>query len=994
MTASPGERDAIPHRTLTIPPTRVVLPVGSIAILAERIAIPTGTAIINCMPSKVSTARTAILLAVLLLEAASEPISAQTGPARPDTGALLSPGISETLAEHRARTVSEVAYDLSLDVTALDSTAGHVTVRFRRSDTADAILDFRGRRLTRALANDQPLPAGAAQNGHLLIPARLLRPGENALELSFVADVAPSGASIIRSHDPTDGSDYLYTLLVPADAHQLFPSFDQPDLKARVRLTLTTPKEWSVVANGAVERADTAGDRITTTFAEPRACLAGSIRREPQGRGLQRGALERAEETAAQFAAGSDERVRKRPGGALAPAQALKPDACQWQPAPISTYLIAFAAGPWHKANSTQNGRTITAYVRRSRAAEADLDTLLALNHRALDWMERYFGRPYPFEKYDFVVAPAFPFGGMEHPGAVFYSEDRFIFRERPTLPRRLARFSTILHEAAHQWFGDLVTMRWFDDLWLKEGFASFMAAKALADIDPKADAWKTFYLGNKPPAYAVDQTAGTRPLWQELGNLDQAKSNYGAIVYNKAPAVLKQLEYLVGERAFQQGVRRFLDTHAYGNATWQDLLGAIGRASGRSLDQFGRDFMLRPGMPVLEQQLDVKDGRMRRLSLTQRPAQPLSGDKPWTERTEVLLFYKEGPPVRIPVELKGPVTEIAAARGKPAPAFAFANARDYGYFLLLLDSASVRSLEGRALRQVDDSFLRAMLWGSLWDQVRAFRMEPERFVRLALRELPKESDEQIVPVVLARLDRAVSAYLLPASRDRIHLDVERVLWEGAGNPSRTYSVRKAYVDAFVALARSPDGTAKLDALISTDSVAGEPLKDPTRWEIATRLLELGAPHPDGRLAEQTTRDTTPDGRRRAFIAGAARGKAESKRSYFTRWFADSTLNEDWASGSLGAFNSLEHQALTLPYLRPALDSLPFIQTNRRIFYLEAWLAAFLRGQTGDSALQVVRQYLADHPDLPQDLRRKVLQHVDELERTVRIRSRGGATGD
>ncbi|MGH7628186.1 MAG: M1 family aminopeptidase [Gemmatimonadales bacterium] len=629
--------------------------------------------------------------------------------------------------------------------------------------------------------------------------------------------------------------------------------------------------------------------------------------------------------------------------------------------------------------------------MRRSRAREADLDTLLALNHRALDWMERYFGRPYPFEKYDFVVAPAFPFGGMEHPGAVFFSEDRFIFRERPTLPRRLARFSTILHEAAHQWFGDLVTMRWFDDLWLKEGFATFMAAKALADIDPKADAWKSFYLGNKPSAYAVDQTAGTRPLWQELDNLDQAKSNYGAIVYNKAPSVLKQLDYLVGERAFQEGVRRFLDQHAYGNATWQDLLGAIGEASGRNLDQFGRDFMLRPGMPVVEQELDVQGCRIRRLALRQRPAQLLSGSKPWTERTEVILAYRNRPPVRIPVELKGRVTEVAAAKGQPAPDFAFANAQDYGYFLLLLDSASVRTLEAGALSQVDDPFLRAMLWGALWDQVRGFRMEPERFVQLALRELLKESDEQIVPVVLARVDRAVSAYLLPAARDEIQPEIERVLRAGASDASRPYGIRKAYLDAFIGLAKSPDGVAQLDTLFSADSAAGERLKDPTRWEIATRLLELGAPDADARLAEQTSRDTTPDGRRRAFIAGAARPTPSAKRDYFTRYFADSALNEDWASGSLGSFNSLEHKELTFPYMRPALDSLRFIQANRRIFYLETWLAAFLRGQTGDSALRTVRRFLDDHPDLPQDLRRKVLQHADDLERTVRIRDRGRA---
>jgi len=912
--------------------------------------------------------------------------AARTNPA----GSPLTPGISQTLARHRAATISDVRYDLTLDVSPLDSAIGCITIRFHRVGGGDAIIDFRGRRLTAGLANGRQIPANAAARGHIRVPARLLKAGENRLDFRFIADIAPSGASIIRSHDPTDGSDYLYTLLVPADANQLFPSFDQPDLKARVRLTLITPttqpvpagdsgrgpqgqrpraparveptQPWSVVGNGAIESAVTSNGRLTTRFAETRVCASSPPSSEPPGR-------------------------QRSEGAPAAPARA--PNATSetsCTPAPISTYLIAFAAGPWHHTSSTHNGRTITAYVRASRAAEADLDTLLALNQRALDWMERYFGRPYPFEKFEFVLAPAFPFGGMEHPGAVFYNEDRFIFRERPTLPQRLNRFSTILHEVAHQWFGDLVTMRWFDDLWLKEGFATFMAAKALAEIDPAADAWKTFYLSNKPPAYAVDQTAGTRPLWQELANLDQAKSNYGAIVYNKAPSVLKQLEYLVGDSAFQVGVQQFLKQHAYANATWQGLLGAIGQAAHRSLDGFGRDFMLRAGMPVVEQQLTLRNNTIERLALSQHPAKSLSGSKAWTERTEVLLFYSDREPVRIPVELRSRVTEVTAAKGRPPPDFGFANARDYGYFLLLLDSSSVRALEAGALARVEDPFLRAMLWGALWDQVRNYRMPPERFVHLALSELPREPDEQVVPFVLARMGRAVSAYLLQASRDSIQPEVEHTLWQAAGDKARPYGIRKAYVDAFIDLAATPPGVARLDTLFSADSVAGEPLKDPTRWDIATRLLELGAPEGESRYGSQVQRDTTADGRRRAFIAAAGRPDAKTKQTYFTRYFADATLNEDWAAGSLGEFNALEHQAVTFPYVRPALDSLPFIQAHRRIFYLETWLAAFLRGQTGDSAVAVVHRYLTEHSNLPLDLRRKVLQHADELERTVSIR--------
>jgi aminopeptidase N len=864
-----------------------------------------------------------LLLAALL--AAGQP-----GPPADSLVPLMGHGVSRALAEFRARTVDSVRYDLALDVTAPDSAVGRVTVRFRRTGTSDAIVDFRGRRLLGAVANGFVLPASAANNAHIRIPAAMLG-GENTVVFRFVADIAAAGASIIRFHDQTDGADYIYTLLVPADANQLFPCFDQPDLKARLTLTLTVPGGWVALGNGPLASADTSHGHVTNYFAETR---------------------------------------------------------------PLSTYQMAFAAGPWATATATARGRTITAYVRRSRAREADLDTLLAANRRALTWMEAYFGRPYPFAKFAFLLAPAFPFGGMEHPGAIFYNEDRFIFRERPTLPRRLARLSTILHEVAHMWFGDLVTMRWFDDLWLKEGFATYMAAKALADLDSTSGAWKTFYLANKPAAYAVDQTDGTTPLWQALANLDQAKSNYGAIVYNKAPGVLKQLNYLVGERAFRAGVRAFLDEHAYGTATWRDLLAAIGHAAGRSLDDFGRQFILRPGMPEVEQRVVIREGRIARLTLTERPVRRLSGPAPWPMRVRVLLAYADSPAVVVPVELSHTTTAVAAAVGRAAPEFVFANAGDYGYLLTRLDSASVEALEHGALGRVADPLLRAMLWGALWDEVRAARLSPARFAQLATAELPREADEQIVPRVLARLARAMGAYLDDAQRAELQPAVEQFLWQGAADDGAPFGLRKAYLDAFIDVAATPDAVAKLEALTTADSAAGDALGNPTRWHVVTRLLVLDVPDAPRLLDSQTVRDSSPDGRRRAFVAGAARRSAEVKAAYFQRYFADTALNEDWASASLVAFNALEHQALTLPYLQPALDSLRYIQTHRRIFFLGTWLAAFLGGQTGDTALHTVERFLALHRRLGRDLRRKVLEYTDELERTVRIRRRWSAGGE
>ena len=833
-------------------------------------------------------------------------------------------GVSHELAQWRANTVSDVRYTLQLDVTALDSAVGRVKVRFLRRGSADAIIDYRGRRLTRAVANGMAVGLANFNGRHLRIPASALVPGENSVDLEFVSEIATTGASIIHSHD-NDGSDYLYTLLVPADANQLFPCFDQPDLKARVTLALTTPAAWTALANGSLVRIDSTVGRTAHHFTETK---------------------------------------------------------------PLSTYLIAFAAGPWQHASSTVGGRTINAYFRRSRTKEVDADTILALTHRALGWMEQYFSRPYPFEKFDVMLSPAFPFGGMEHPGLVMFNEDRFIFRERPTLPRRLGRFSTILHEVAHMWFGDLVTMRWFDDLWLKEGFATYMAAKALADLEPSSDAWKTFYQSNRPAAYGVDQTAGTTPLWQEMANLDQAKSAYGAIVYNKAPAVLKQLNYTVGEQAFRAGVRQFLADHAFANATWPQLLGAVEKAASRSMQPFGRNFMLRAGMPVVEQRLATRNGKITSLTLVQHPAQAMSGTAAWPMRTQLLLWYADQAPVTIPVVLNGHSTDVVRARGRATPQFVFANYQDYGYFLTILDSASVHALESGGMRFVSDSFLRSMLWGALWDLVRDAQMSPAEFAGLVLVELPNERDEQLVPALLSRLERALRAYLADDVREKVRADAERVLWNGAHDAARTYGIRKSFLDAFVAVAATAEGVSRLESLFAADSAAGEPVQDPTRWEVVQRLAVLDVEGADGLLAAQTRRDSSPDGRARAFAVQAGRKSADVKRDYFSRYFADRSLNEDWVSRSLGAFNALEHERLTLPYVRPALDSLAFIQANRRIFFLGGWLGAFFNGQRSEAALEAARTFLADRPDLPNDLRQKVLQYVDELDRTVRIRRR------
>ena len=901
---------------------------------------------------------------VVLLANAAQPArtvahAARSSASPPD---VATPGITQSLARWRTTRVRDVRYTLGINVSdtvpgARDTAMVHVDVRFRRvgADGDDMVLDFRGPRLTNATANGRSLATvpGYAWNGaHVRIPASVLRRGENVVSFDASALVAASGASVIRYHDAADGADYLYTLLVPSDAHALFPCFDQPDLKARVALTVATPAGWTAVANGAaIDSALGDGGRRTFHFAET---------------------------------------------------------------APISTYLVAFAAGPWRAVTRTLGAgttaaRTMTLYVRRTRATEVEADSILDANGRALAWLGAYFARPYAFGKFDVVLAPAFPFGGMEHPGAVFYNEDSFIYRERPTAPQRLARTATIYHEVAHQWFGDLVTMRWFDDLWLKEGFATYMAAKLQADLDGTpagaADAWKTFYLRNAPQAAAVDASLGTTSVWQPLLNLEQAKSNYGAIVYNKAPVVLRQLEAVVGPRAFRDGLRAYVAAHAFGNATWRDLLGAVGRAAGRDLGPFGAAYILRPGIPLLEATRDA--GASQVVRVVERPAQPaISGPAPWPIRTELLAVRGDAASggaasVRVPVTLTRAATRVALptlpAAADTAPALLFPNAGAYAYALPLLDAPSVRWTE-RALTTPNgmlaaDALLRAQLWGALWDLAREGRYAPTRFLDVAMRALPAERDEQIAAFVLARVTRAGTRWLGRTQADSVLPALARDLARAADDSTRPYGIRKLHLDALVAIAAvpvtaDPYGTlAALEARLDSATAAGAPLRAPTRWGIVTTLVARGAPSAARRLADETRRDATSDGRRRAFVAGAARPDSATKAEYFRRYFADQALNEEWVTASLGAFTAPAQDALALPYVAPALDSLPWLQRNRRIFFVGGWLDAMIGAQTRPEALATVDAFLAAHPALPVDLRRKILQSADELRRTVAVRA-------
>jgi aminopeptidase N len=845
----------------------------------------------------------------------------------------LEPGVSRELARWRVARYHDVRYDLALVIHA-PATRVEGTLELRvavRGKPVDIVLDWRpppGARLAAIEANGVAIANPRIVREHLVIPARHVRSGENVVRLAFESPIATAGTAVTLYRDREDGAEYVYSLFVPSDASTVFPCFDQPDLKARFTLALEVPRAWEAVSNAPA---------IQTT--------AGETTRRIAFRATE----------------------------------------------PISTYLFAFAAGPFEILDDREDGVApqpeARMLVRKSRLerARAASHEMFTLHRQAVDWFAGYFGFPFPFPKHDLVLVPEFPYGGMEHAGATFLREESVLFPFEPAAADRLRRAQLLFHETSHQWFGDLVTMRWFDDLWLKEGFANFMAAKATAAIAPEYPAWNAFHQ-LKVAAYRTDATQGTTPIWQRLPNLSAAKSAYGNIVYSKAPAVLRQAEFYLGADVFQRAIQGFVHAHAYGAADWNDLVRALEGASGRKLDAWADAWVKRRGMPVVRATWRTdRDGRIDRFALSQAPV--LGGEGVWPMRTE-LFVAGDGGSRTVPVALEGRSRVVRELAGAPAPRYAFANHGDYAYGRFVLDDAS-RAAVIADVGAVADPFLRALLLDALWDEVRDARLAPVEYIDLALAQAPRETDELTVASLIGRTQTALRWYLSDVQRAATAPRVEAALLDGTTGAADK-GQRITYFRAFVAAATTDDARATLKALLAgTREVPGVTLSSRDRFRIIERLLALGDPEAESLLAAQAQADPSDNGRRYVYAAAAARADPAAKRREFDRWRADPALAESWIDESLAPFNTVEHAAATAPLLEAALRELPTLKRERKIFFVNNWLAAFLGGQQSAQSVATVKRFLRE-AKLDPDLRRKVLEQLDALERTVRIRQRFG----
>jgi aminopeptidase N len=653
--------------------------------------------------------------------------------------------------------------------------------------------------------------------------------------------------------------------------------------------------------------------------------------------------------------------------------------------APLPTYLFSFAAGKFSVETATRNGRMLRMFHRETDAAKVkrNRDAIFDLHGRALSWLTDYTALPYPFGKFDFVLIPSFQFGGMEHAGAILYNQAGLMLDESATQNQLLERASVIAHETSHMWFGDLVTMRWFNDVWMKEVFANFMAAKIVNPSFPQVNHDLRFLLAHYPAAYQVDRTAGTNAIRQHLPNLSDAGQMYGPIIYQKAPIVMRQLEVMVGEEPFRAAMREYLKRYAFGNATWLDLVRILDERTPQDIAAWSSAWVEERGRPEFVTRVQAgPSGRLAEITLTM--SDPINRALVWPQRLAVSLGYP-GRVRTLTVDASGPVTSVPGAAGLERPAYVLPNGGGIGYGLFLLDEASREYLLDH-IEGVPDPLTRGSAWVTLWDNLLESRIEPGRFLDAALRALPRETDEQNVQRVLAYATRTFWRWLPAAERTMRGSAVESMLRQGLARAT-TQSQKAAWFNAYRDVVLSTEGLRWLERVWRrAEKIPGLTLAEPDEITLALELAVREVPGWAGILDLQHARTQNPDRKARfAFVMPALSADQATRVQAFERFRrVENRRREPWVLESVAYLNHPLREEHAKQFVRPALELLQEIQRTGDIFFPTRWMDATLSGHRSADVASTVRNFLASEPLYPQRLRWTVLSAADELFRIAK----------
>jgi len=754
---------------------------------------------------------------------------------------------------------------------------------------------------------------------------------ENVLVVEADCSYMRTGEGLHRFVDPVDGGVYLYSQFETFEAHRVYGCFDQPDLKAAFRLTVRAPRDWVVVSNARAVERPPADEPGVWRFAET-----------PR----------------------------------------------------MSTYITAVVAGPYHEVRDTHDGIDLGLYCRASLAEFLDPDDLLTVTKQGFDFFHREFGYRYPFGKYDQLFVPEFNAGAMENAGAVTFLED-YVFRSKVTDAAYERRAETVLHEMAHMWFGNLVTMRWWDDLWLNESFATYASVLAQVEATRYTNGWTTFANTEKTWAYRQDQLPSTHPVAADIRDIEDVKVNFDGITYAKGASVLKQLVAWVGQDAFLAGLRSYFVKHEFGNTELADLLAELEEASGRDLSGWSAEWLETAGCNTLRAQFETSpDGAFTAFSVLQEA--PAEHPTLRSHRVAVGLYdLVDGRLVRThreELDVVGAKTEVAGLLGRRQPALVLVNDDDLTFAKIRLDETSLATLVEH-VGDFAESLPRALCWAAAWDMTRDAEMPARDYVALVQRGIGGETDIGVVQSLLRQAQSALALFADPAWAPTGRASLAATAREAALAAEPGSDLQLAWVRAFASLAVTDGHLGLVAELLDGGTVLpGLSVDAELRWHLLLRLVITGRAGLDEVEAE-LERDPTAAGQRHAAACRAARPVPEAKAQAWHALVESDELPNAVQAAVIAGFAQPEHAALLEPYVDPYFASIEDLWATRTVEIAQNLVVGlYPTALVSPAVVERTDAYLAGHDPVPA-LRRLLLEGRDGVVRALRARARDAAAG-
>ncbi|MGZ4631920.1 MAG: aminopeptidase N [Actinomycetes bacterium] len=840
--------------------------------------------------------------------------------------------ITRDEARTRARLLDVASYDVELDLTQGEVTfSSSTTARFTCTEPgASTFVDIIAEDIHEAELNGRPIDTSTAYDGARLRLDDLAE--HNTLRVVASCRYMHTGEGLHRFVDPVDKSVYLYTQFEVADSRRMFTVFEQPDLKATFAFTVTAPDDWRVISNQPTP--------------------------EPEKREL---------------------------------------GLATWTFPPterLSSYITALIAGPYHRVDSEyRDGDRVVPlalYCRASLAQHLDADTIFEETRQGFAFYERVFDSPYPFAKYDQLFVPEFNSGAMENAGAVTHHED-YVFRSRVPEVSYERRAVTILHEMAHMWFGDLVTMTWWNDLWLNESFAEYASTLAAAEATRWTSTWTTFANTDKTWAYRQDQLPSTHPIAAEINDLEDVEVNFDGITYAKGAAVLKQLAAWVGREEFLEGIRRYFAAFAWGNTTLSDLLGKLEETSGRDLKSWSAEWLETAGVNTLRPQIATDDeGRFTSFAVLQEA--PEAWPTLRSHRLAIGLFdlTEDGLVRRDRVELDvtGARTEVPDLVGRAQPDLILLNDDDLTYAKIRLDERSLATVT-RSIATFQDSLARSLCWSAAWDMTRDGEMAAADYLTLVLHGVGSESDSSVVRTLLRQAETTTILFSAPDRRDEARqrlADGLQQLMEAAEDGSDS---QLQFLRAFAAAARTEDQLAEVRRMLeSAEPVHGITIDTDLRWHLLHQLVGAGQAG-DDEVDRELDRDDTATGRRQAASALAARPRLEAKEEAWASVMDGDDLPNAIQTAIIGGFARADQEDLLRPFVGRYFDSLTHIWSERTNETAQNIVIGLFPSLLAEQAtIDAADGWLESHRDAVPALRRLVIEARDGVARALRAQAR------